>query len=177
VGLPNHTALARSMLAYDVIGFQTKRDARAFVRYFVEEHGATVTEDGRLTAQGRTVIVGAFPIGIDTETFHQYSLSPEANRQGRRLTALPGERCYVIGVDRIDYTKGLAERFRAFSRLLENYPENRGHVSLLQVAPASREDVDAYVDIREELERISGNVNGRFSDLDWTVWSRRCATV
>lgn len=166
--LPNHAALARAMLAYDVIGFQTHRDARAFIRYFIEECGATVTEDGHLTVQGRTVRVGAFPIGIDADTFHQFSLSPEANRQGKRLKSLPGERCYVIGVDRIDYTKGLAERFRAFSRLLENHPEIRNHVSLLQVAPASRSDVEAYIDIREELERISGNVNGRFSDLDWT---------
>jgi len=166
--LPNHQSLVRAMLAYDVIGFQTNRDARAFVRYFVEEHGATVTEDGLLTVAGRTVRVAAFPIGIDTETIRKFSLSPEGRRQGDRLETLPGDRCYVIGVDRIDYTKGLVERFRAFSRLLETYPENRNHVSLIQVAPASRSDVDAYIDIREELERISGNVNGRFSDLDWT---------
>ncbi|MCT8971078.1 alpha,alpha-trehalose-phosphate synthase (UDP-forming) [Microbaculum marinisediminis] len=166
--LPGHAALVRAMLAYDVIGFQTKRDARAFIRYFEEEFGGTATADGHLTVQGRTVRVGAFPIGIDAETFRKFAMSPEAHRQGRRLKSSSEHRCHVIGVDRIDYTKGLVERFRAFSRLLEHYPENRGHVSLLQVAPASREDVDAYVDIREELERITGNVNGRFSDLHWT---------
>ena len=166
--LPSHGALIRAMLAYDVIGFQTKRDARAFVRYFVEEFGGTCTADGMLTVQGRTVKVGAFPIGIDADTFRKFSMSTDAHRMGRRLKSYAPERCHVIGVDRIDYTKGLVERFRAFSRLLENYPENRNNVSLLQVAPASRGDVDAYVDIREELERITGNVNGRFSDLDWT---------
>jgi trehalose 6-phosphate synthase len=166
--LPNHGALIHAMLAYDVIGFQTKRDARAFIRYFVEEFDGVATDDGLLTVQGRTVKVGAFPIGIDAEAFRSFSVSPDAHRQGKRLKASGEDRCHVIGVDRIDYTKGLAERFHAFSRLLENYPENRNHVSLLQVAPASRGDVDAYVDIREELERITGNVNGRFSDLDWT---------
>ncbi|MEJ8572931.1 alpha,alpha-trehalose-phosphate synthase (UDP-forming) [Microbaculum marinum] len=166
--LPNHEALARAMLAYDVVGFQTRRDANAFIRFFVEEYGAQVTEDGLLTVQGRTIKVGAFPIGIDTDTFRQFSLSPEANRQGKRLKTLPGDRCYVIGVDRIDYTKGLVERFRAFSKLLENYPENRNHVSLIQVAPTSRDELDAYIEIRQELEQITGNVNGRFSDLDWT---------
>ncbi len=166
--LPNHGAIVRAMLAYDVVGFQTKRDARAFIRYFVEEFGGTATSDGRLTVQGRTVKVGSFPIGIDTDTFHRFSVSADAHRMGQRLRKNAADRVHVIGVDRIDYTKGLVERFRAFSRLLENYPENRGHVSLLQVAPASRGDVDAYVDIREELERITGNVNGRFSDLDWT---------
>jgi len=166
--LPGHGALIRAMLAYDVVGFQTKRDARAFVRYFVEEFGGTCTADGLLTVQGRTVKVGAYPIGIDADTFRKFSISPDAHRMGKRLKSYAPERSHVIGVDRIDYTKGLVERFRAFSRLLENYPENRGNVSLLQVAPPSRGDVDAYVDIREELERITGNVNGRFSDLDWT---------
>jgi trehalose 6-phosphate synthase len=166
--LPQHDALIRGMLAYDLIGFQTHRDMRAFIRYFVETQGATVTDDGLMTVQGRTVRVGAFPVGIDTDTFRRFAQSPEATRQGNRLRSLPGDRCYIIGVDRMDYTKGLAERFKAFARLLESYPENRGHVSLLQIAPASRGDVDAYVDIREELERISGNINGRFSDLDWT---------
>lgn len=165
-GLPNHEVLVRAMLSYDVIGFQTKRDAAAFLRYFVEEHGGTVTGGHVLTVQGRRVHVGAFPIGIDTETFRKFSVSAEAIRQAVRLRA-DDRRRYVIGVDRIDYTKGLVERFRAFSRTLENHPENRGRVSLLQVAPPSRGDVDAYTDIREELERITGNVNGRFSDLDW----------
>jgi trehalose 6-phosphate synthase len=166
--LPSHGALVRAMLAYDVVGFQTQRDANAFIRYFVEEFGGTATEDGLLTVQGRTVRVGAFPIGIDSEAFRRFSISTDAHRIGQRLKSPSADRRHVIGVDRIDYTKGLAERFRAFSRLLETYPENRGRVSFLQVAPASRGDVDAYVDIRRELEGIAGNINGRFSDLDWT---------
>jgi trehalose 6-phosphate synthase len=74
----------------------------------------------------------------------------------------------IIGVDRLDYTKGLPERFRAFERLLEKYPENIGRVTLMQIAPTSRTDVEDYVDLRHELEGISGNVNGRFGEFDWT---------
>ena len=74
----------------------------------------------------------------------------------------------IIGVDRLDYSKGLPERFKAFELLLETYPENRSRVTMMQIAPPTREDVDAYADIREELERLSGAINGAYADFNWT---------
>lgn len=166
--LPNAGALVRSMLAYDVIGFQTSRDAANFRRFVVEELGGTEGEGGLVRLQGRQVLARAYPIGIDAEAFSKFPMTPEAVRNSARIHKRLGGRQQVVGVDRIDYTKGLPERFRAFARLLEDYPENRGQVSLMQIAPPSRAELDAYIDIRRELEGLTGHVNSRFSDLDWT---------
>lgn len=166
--LPNAASIARSMLAYDLIGFQTERDAFNFRRFVVEELDATDLGGGKLGVNGGVVIAKAYPIGIDAEAFSKFAISPEARRNMARLEKLLGGRQQIIGVDRIDYSKGLPERFRAYERLLEDYPENRGHLSLMQVAPPSRSELDAYIDIRRELDEMTGHVNGRFADLDWT---------
>ncbi|ADZ69185.1 alpha,alpha-trehalose-phosphate synthase (UDP-forming) [Polymorphum gilvum] len=166
--LPNAGSIVRAMLAYDLIGFQTRRDAANFRRFVVEELGGTEVGDSRLSAGGRTVIVKAYPIGIDAEAFSKFAMSPEARRSVSRLEKQLAGRQQIIGVDRIDYSKGLPERFRAFERLLDDYPENRGRVSLMQIAPPSRSELDAYIEIRRTLEELTGHVNGRFSDIDWT---------
>lgn len=167
-GLPNAERLVRRMLAYDVIGFQTRRDAANFRRFAVEELGAVERDGGALEVGGGTVIARAFPIGIDAAGFARQATTPEARRNTARMEKLLAGRQQIIGVDRIDYSKGLPERFRAFGRLLEDYPENRGRVSLMQVAPPSRAELDAYAEIRRELEELTGNINGRFADVDWT---------
>ena len=166
--LPNHTALLRAMLAYDVIGFQTERDRAAFVRCLAEDLGVVEHGDGVVECMGRRVTVKAFPIGIDAAAFAGYAVSAEGRAHARRIEKTLVGRRQIIGVDRIDYSKGLVERFRAFERLLEDYPENRGKVSFIQVAPPSRGEVDAYIDMRRSLERLAGHVNGRFADIDWT---------
>ncbi|WP_306027839.1 trehalose-6-phosphate synthase [Stappia sp. MMSF_3263] len=167
-GLPNAATLVRRMLAYDVIGFQSRRDAANFRRFVVEELDGVETGDGELAVGGRRVVARAFPIGIDAAGFARQATTPEARRQTGRVEKLLAGRQQIIGVDRIDYSKGLPERFRAFGRLLDDYPENRGRVSLMQVAPPSRAELDAYAEIRRELEELTGNINGRFADLDWT---------
>jgi trehalose 6-phosphate synthase len=166
-GLPSAATLVRRMLAYDVIGFQSKRDASNFRRFAAEELGAVESGDGELAIGGRKVIARAFPIGIDAAGFARMATTPDARRAVSRTEKLLNGRSQIIGVDRIDYSKGLPERFRAFERLLEDYPENRGRVSLMQVAPPSRSELDAYADIRRELEELTGHINGRFADLDW----------
>jgi trehalose 6-phosphate synthase len=167
-GLPNADRLVRRMLAYDVVGFQTSRDAANFRRFAVEELGARELGDEQLEVSGGKVVARAFPIGIDAAGFARQATTPEARRHTARAEKLLAGRQQIIGVDRIDYSKGLPERFRAFGRLLEDYPENRGQVSLMQVAPPSRAELDAYAEIRRELEELTGNINGRFADLDWT---------
>ena len=89
-------------------------------------------------------------------------------RQTERLRDSLVGRELVIGVDRLDYSKGLPERFAPFDCLLEHYPANRGQVSFLQIAPPSRTDVPEYHAIRSELETLGGHINGRFAELDWT---------
>ncbi len=166
--LPNAGSIVRAMLAYDLIGFQSERDASNFRRFVVEELEGEDLGEGRLKVGGGEVIARAYPIGIDAEAFSKFAMSPDARRNMARLEKLLGGRQQIIGVDRIDYSKGLPERFRAFERLLEDYPENRGRVALMQVAPPSRAELDAYIDIRRELDEMTGHVNGRFADLDWT---------
>lgn len=166
--LPNAESIVRAMLAYDLIGFQTERDAGNFRRFVVEELGGMEHGTDRLRIGSHEVIARAYPIGIDAEAFSKFGMSPEARKNITRLEKILGGRQQIIGVDRIDYSKGLPERFRAFERLLEDYPENRGQVALMQVAPPSRAELDAYIDIRRELSELTGHINGRFADLDWT---------
>ncbi|MBA5777415.1 trehalose-6-phosphate synthase [Stappia sp. F7233] len=166
-GLPGAEGLVRAMLAYDVVGFQTERDADNFRRFVVTEIGGTEMGDGAVIAGGREVLARAYPIGIDAEGFARQAVTPDARRHTARIERQMAGKRQIVGVDRIDYSKGLPERFRAFERLLEDYPENRGTVSLMQIAPPSRSEVDAYAEIRRELEGLSGRINGRFADLDW----------
>jgi trehalose 6-phosphate synthase len=165
--LPRHEQLVRALFAYDLIGFQTEADLLCFQDYVLREAGGR--QDGeRLHAYGRTVIARAFPIGIDTEQFAGMAASDEARRDGERLKAAIFDRTQIVGVDRLDYTKGLPERFLAYEKLLELYPDTHGQVSFLQIAPTSRGEVQEYINIRQELESLAGHINGRFAQLDWT---------
>jgi trehalose 6-phosphate synthase len=134
----------------------------------LDQAGGVLKAGGQISAFNRTVIARNFPIGIDADTFKEMAHTPAADAQIRLLAQRTLNRSQIIGVDRLDYTKGLPDRFRAFRRLLELYPENVKRVTLMQIAPPTREEVAAYVDIREELERLSGNINGEFGDFDWT---------
>lgn len=165
---PMHQWLVSCLLDYDVIGFQTHADLNNFKHYIVDQLKGVCRKDGTVTARGRTATAKSFPIGIDVDNFRELSRTEKANEQiallQRRLTA----RTHIIGVERLDYTKGLPSRLKAFARLLEKYPENIKSVSLMQVASPSREQVEAYVDIKSELEALSGQINGMYADFDWT---------
>jgi trehalose 6-phosphate synthase len=166
--LPQHQRLARGMAEFDLLGFQTSRDVGNFRRYMCDQHGAELLEDGRLRAFGRTIRAQAFPIGIDPEDFRRSAEGEEAQEAVRRVKRFIGDRALVIGADRMDYSKGLPQRVQAFGRLLDDNPDLRGRVNLIQIAPPSREAVDAYRELREELDRLAGRVNGDYSDLDYS---------
>ncbi len=166
--LPQHARLARGLAECDLIGFQTRRDVGNFTRYMVEQHGAEALPDGRLRVFGRTLRAAAFPIGIDADDVMRMAESTEARAAAHRLGRIIENRALVIGVDRMDYSKGLPQRLQAFGRLLDEHEGLHGRVNLLQIAPPSRETVDAYRDLREELDRLTGRINGDYSDLDWT---------
>lgn len=166
--LPNANDIVGSMLDYDVVGFQTERDCSNFVRYVADELGGEEVDARTVRLGDRTTIAEAFPIGIDAEGFEKLARSADAVALRKRLYDMLKGRHQVVGIDRLDYSKGIPERLRAFAELLEHYPENRGRASLLQIAPLSRAELESYRDLRRELEELAGNINGRFGMLDWT---------
>ncbi len=165
--LPNHDAIVRSLFAFDLVGFQTETDLLALQQYVVHEADGKIHEDGRLSAYGRTIQAQVFPIGIDAAAFIKTASSTTASNYFKRMKRSLRDRELIIGVDRLDYSKGLPQRMEAFEQLLVNYPENCNKVSYIQIAPSSREDVPEYNDIREELETHTGHINGRFAEFDW----------
>jgi trehalose 6-phosphate synthase len=166
--IPPHAELMRALCAYDLVGFQTESDQVSFVDYIVREAGGTVGGEGGLRAFNRQTRAGVYPIGIDVDGVRQNAMQASTRRQAKRLTESLQHRRLILSVDRLDYSKGLLERFRAFECLLETWPAHQNKVSFMQIAPPSRSDVTAYSEIRKELEREGGRINGRFADLDWT---------
>jgi trehalose 6-phosphate synthase len=166
--VPDHEWLVRSLFSYDLVGFQTQGDCMNFLHYVLEQAGGEMVGESRVKAFGRALEVRAFPIGIDVEAFREMARTAEARRTIRRMRQRNLGRAQIIGVDRLDYSKGLPERYRAFQKLLEHYPETRGRVVLMQIAQPTREAVDAYSDLRQELEWLSGAINGSFGDFEWT---------
>jgi trehalose 6-phosphate synthase len=166
--LPGHDRLISALCAYDLVGLQTGNDVCALLRYLREEVGVPAGEDGLVQVRDRTLRVGAFPIGIDTDKFAALAAKAENKPEAQRLRESLGQRQLVVGVDRLDYSKGLTQRFQAFQALLERWPEDRGRVTLLQVAPISRGEVARYRELRRELEGMAGRINGRYAEFDWT---------
>ena len=167
VTLSSHEVLIRGLFAYDLVGFQTEADLRAFRDYVENEAGGVLRGDGGIEAFGRTIRAGAFPVGLDLEEFRELAASREAARQERRMHRSLAGRKMMIGVDRLDYTKGLENRFLAFECLLAHYPEHHGNLLLLQIAPSSRVEVPEYEAMRGEIQLVCGRINGRFADVDW----------
>ena len=165
--LPEHDDLVRKLFAYDLVGFQTETDHRAFSDYVVRELGGTVSTAGTAQMGRRRVHTGVFPIGIDPDHFARLAVSPRGRKLAARMKDSLHGRELVVGVDRLDYSKGLPQRLHAFERLLERHAELRGRVSMLQIASPSRSDVPEYMNIRQELERACGHINGRYADFDW----------
>ncbi|WAJ26989.1 alpha,alpha-trehalose-phosphate synthase (UDP-forming) [Antarcticirhabdus aurantiaca] len=166
--LPAAHDLVSAMLAFDVLGFQTETDRANFAAFVTRELGGEAGEDGLLTLDDREVVARAFPIGIDAEGFERFALSPEAGEHEEMLRDIARDRVQIVGVDRMDYSKGLVERLRGFGRLLEEHPDTHGRVQFLQIAPLSRAELEAYAALRRELEELAGHINGRFATLDWT---------
>lgn len=165
--LPQGVSLLRAFCAYDVVGFQTDEHRRDFLDCVQKILGLKATAGGRLESASGRVLAIANPIGIDARSFAALATKAEQSADTKRLKASLVGRSLVIGVDRLDYSKGLPNRFDAFGRLLNSFPEHRQKVSYLQIAARSREDVSEYQTIRRELDRKAGNINGRFAEFDW----------
>jgi trehalose 6-phosphate synthase len=159
--LPWAEELGRALAAYDLVGVQTSRDWWNLCDFMIHELDAGVLEDGDIRVDGLDLCTGMYPIGIDVERFASLAARAAARARpdgdGRRL---------ILGVDRLDYSKGVPHRLRAFNRLLERAPGLRGSVRLVQISAPSRENVPEYAPLRREVEQLVGRINGRFGDLD-----------
>jgi len=165
--MPVARELVADLCAYDLVGFQTEEHARDFRDCAQRMLGATV--DGEwVRLNGRRLRVFADPIGIDAQSFAQEAERAASDKLVQRVAGSLAGRALAIGVDRMDYSKGLPHRFEAYGRLLERHPEHRRKIHFLQICPRSREEVDEYRKLRAELDRLTGRINGRFSEFDWT---------
>src|SRR5260370_13457764 len=165
--LPNHQSLMRSLCAYDLVGFQTQSDLDGFRDYLLRWVGGEELEQGVVRAFGRVVRAQVFPIGIDVATVSAQAEAADGSRHMLRLRQSVGDRALMIGVDRLDYSKGLEARFQAYSHLIETHRETRGRTVLLQIAPPSRSEVPEYRGIRKNLAAAAGQINTRYRELAW----------
>ena len=169
--LPWRRQIMSALLEYDLVGFQTYQDRRNFVQALqylcrdvsLEGSGPLIT----LSCGDRTVRAGCFPISIDFDEFASMASTKEVTRRMASLSRLHPERQIILGVDRLDYTKGIPQCLDAMHMALKKYPELRGNISLLQVVVPSREGVEEYKILKEEIERKVGQINGLFSRPGW----------
>jgi trehalose 6-phosphate synthase len=165
--MPVGREMVADLCAYDLVGFQTEEHARDFRDCAQRLLGATVNGEW-VRLNGRSMRAFTDPIGIDAEAFEHDAERAVNDPLVQRVAGSLAGRSLAIGVDRMDYSKGLPQRFEAYGRLFERHPEHRRHVHYLQICPRSREEVDEYRKLRIELDRLTGRINGRFSELDWT---------
>jgi trehalose 6-phosphate synthase len=166
--VPGHDFLLRSLCAYDVVGFQTRRDLACFRSAVAEPVvGASFSGENTVEVGGGNLIADVFPIGVDVAGIQSVARETADSPAIKRMTASLGNRRLVIGVDRLDYSKGLNLRLLGYERLLERYPNSQEDLVLMQIAPPTRVGVRAYDEIRAELEQTAGRINGRFADIDW----------
>ena len=169
--LPQQQRLLRALLQFDLLGFQTRRDLRNFLqcvrRVMLDAKVVSRRELQLIRFEKREIRVGHFPIGIDFDSFEHGAKSETVEQRAQRLrVTFPG--CQLIlGSDRLDYSKGIPERLRAFRTALERHPELRGRVILIQVVVPSRVEIPRYHEFKERIDRLVGDINGRFSTSTW----------
>jgi len=165
--LPHHERLIPSLCEYDLIGFQTGDDAFNFSRYLTRECGLH-SRDFNFMVGDRTIRIDVFPVGIETVAFAELAQrSVRLPFVKRVITSLAG-RALIIGVDRLDYSKGIANRLSAFELFLQTQPEWLGKVTYLQIATKSRSEIPEYADIEQDIGSAAGRINGAFGEADWT---------
>ncbi|MDQ3144695.1 MAG: alpha,alpha-trehalose-phosphate synthase (UDP-forming) [Pseudomonadota bacterium] len=167
LSLPSHKALVEAMFDYDLIGFHTEDWTESFLDYVRAQMDADIGADGTIRWGDRTVRVITCPIGIDAKQFSAAATGPLARKICKEMVASANDRSMIVGVDRLDYSKGLQERFLGYERFLAAHPDMHGQVFLLQIAPPSRADVQSYQEIRATLDGLSGRINGEFADARW----------
>jgi len=173
--LPRHERFLLSLLQYDLVGFQTEGDVRNFVRYVLSENRGSdirillaTNQQMVLSQDGRQVRVGSFPVGIDTGEFERLARRAAQSSFVREVVESLGGRSLLIGVDRLDYTKGIIQRMESFELFFSNRPDWRGQVTYLQITPKSRSEIPEYHELEDAVGAVAGRINGRFGEASWT---------
>jgi trehalose 6-phosphate synthase len=165
--MPSHDEILGSLTHYDLVGFQTENDRDNLEHYLVSQ-GAKPTRDGALEMGRRRVRLGVFPVGVETAAYRRLARIAARSALVRQVRRSLGDSRLVLSVDRIDCSKGIPHRMKAFERFLEINPAWRGKATLLQVAPARDPDDKRFREIEAELGGLIGRINGRFGDAAWT---------
>jgi trehalose 6-phosphate synthase len=173
--LPNHERLLPLLLQYDLVGFQTETDVGNFVRYLIAEHRGSSRRvfeatDNQLvfTCGGRQTRIGSFPVGIETDEFERLARRAVKSSFVRDVVESLGSRALVIGVDRLDYSKGLIQRMEAFERFYALHSEWQSKVTYLQIAPKSRSEIPEYIELEQAVGAAAGRINGKYGEVAWT---------
>ena len=166
--LPAYERLLHGLAAYDVVGFHTPQDADNFRQCLIREEVGHPLAQGAYQLDGRRFRIGAFPVGIDADAFARTAAAAERAPLVRRMRASMGERALIIGVDRLDYSKGIRQRIEAFSCFIRSNPQFRNRVTYLQVTPKSRSEVPEYRRMQHEIAEQAGWANGNLGEVDWT---------
>ena len=164
--IPWRSELLNGLLGADVIGFHTYDDVRHFISAVNRINGVNNIAN-ELRVDSRTVTVDAFPISIDYKKYRSLAEDPNTRRNERKLRQLINHNRLIISIDRLDYSKGIIHRLQAYQLFLENHPELRGKVTLIQLVVPSRDTVSRYKQLKEEMNRMVSEINGRFSTLGW----------
>ncbi|HEY4203002.1 MAG TPA: trehalose-6-phosphate synthase [Devosiaceae bacterium] len=165
--IPHHEELMRDLSAYDLIGLQAQRDVAAFTEFADHLAPTTLMTGHAEPADFSTTEIAAFPIGSDPDAFAQLAVSPTATKMRHRMQRSLGDQALILGVDRLDYSKGLPQRVEAYEKLLAHNTGLRRRVHLLQIAPPSRDSIKEYQAIGAELDAMCGRVMGNFAEPDW----------
>jgi len=165
--LPGSTDLLRAIMDFNLVGVQTERDADNLRRALMQELSAVPQRVDVLDAGGKSTCVKCFPIGIDVHDFQEAAARPRPNRILSQTIAGLGSRKLIIGVDRLDYSKGIQERMEAYERFLVSDPDQRGHVTYLQIAPTSRSEVPEYETLSRAVNETLGRINGSLGEPGW----------
>ena len=169
LALPQHTETVGALSHYDLVGTQTQHDADNLRQYF-ELQGGQFGGRNRsyFDIDGRRVHLRSFPVAIATRVYARTARTAVRSDFANEVRDSLNSRSLILGVDRLDYSKGIPHRIQGFGQFLEHFPRWRGHITYLQVTPKSRSDVPEYADINQTVNTLIGQINGRFGEPAWT---------
>jgi len=166
--LPHHDEILGALTYFDLVGFQTENDRNNFAAYLRTIPGVRAGRALTFEVDGRQTRIGAFPVGIETATYARLARNAARSPLAKEIRESLKGLHLVLGVDRLDYSKGIIQRINAFDRFLEVNPEWRSRVTFLQITPRSRSDIKDYAAIENEVTTLIGRVNGRYGEASWT---------